>query len=119
MFTPIKLSALAAVLAIGLAAGAHAAPASDTDTVSVKVSIADLNMRSQAGAKVAFQRIHQAATSICGDEPNPSALGEVAQHRACMKSVVARGVASLDNPLVTAMNGGSGRGVTVLASARP
>ena len=117
MFTK-TLTTVVALAALGFAASSHAASPSsfDPDTVSIKVKIADLNLSSEAGATAALQRIHQAAKTICGDEPPVKVLAGGAEYRACMTSVTNRAVTSLDSPYVTAMNRGSGKGDTVLAS---
>jgi len=55
-----------AVAALGLAAAAQPAFAQE-DGLSVKVSLADLNLNQAAGQKVAQQRIAAAANRVCGD----------------------------------------------------
>jgi len=117
MSTKLTLTALAAFAALGLAASAHAAGSSnDPDAVSVKVSIGDLNLGSTIGAKTALQRIRHAAKDICGEAPDPRAIEMGRQYAGCMDDTVNRAVASLDNPTVTALNGGHGQATTVLAS---
>jgi UrcA family protein len=98
--TPI---ALAALVALGFAAAAHAAP--DADTVSVKVRTAGLNLASDPGARIALNRVHQAADKICGGRPDSRALGELATYRACLKTTVDSAVASTNAPTLQALNG--------------
>jgi UrcA family protein len=97
------LTAVAAFAAMAVSASAFAAPTSDTQ-VSVKVSLAGVDLQSQAGAQVALGRIHVAARQICGEEPT-DALDGRAQYRACMAQVTDRAVAKLGSPTVAALNG--------------
>jgi len=105
MFTKTTSIALATVAASVITSGAQASPR-DPDLITVRVSVADLNLASKPGASVALQRIRRAATSICGDEPRVNDLSRMALYDACLRSTVGRAVASLDNPLVTALYGG-------------
>jgi UrcA family protein len=100
------LSALALVAALGSAAGVHAAPANDPDTVSVSVSITGLNPASLAGAQGVLRRIRTAADGLCGGAPDPRDLDRGATYQACMTETVNRAVASLDLPMVSALNAG-------------
>jgi UrcA family protein len=112
------IATIAALAALGFATSGHAAsPAvSDPDTVTVKVNIADLNLSSQAGASTVLRRIHEAADQICGGAPSIKDLVAFSAYKSCVTSVTDRTVASLDNPYVTAMNGGARKSSTVLAS---
>jgi len=119
MFAKTAIASLAAVAALGCAGTSHAAAttgSSDPAAMSVSVSIADLNLASPAGAKAVLARIHTAARTICGDEPDIRMGERFALYQSCVKTTVGRTVASLDAPLVTAMNGG--QGAIVVASDR-
>lgn len=101
------LFAAAASLALGLAANAQAAPPrppSDPEIVSEKVSLRDLDLNHQAGAATALSRIRGAARRVCGGEPSRWAMTAVALYRGCRRDAVDRAVATLDHPLVTALN---------------
>jgi UrcA family protein len=74
--------------------------------MSVRVSIAGLDISSPAGAKAVLGRIHQAARSICGAEPVVQDLSGRAAYSRCVSAITDRTVAALANPVVTAMNGG-------------
>jgi UrcA family protein len=119
MFAKTTLSVLAA---LAFAASAHAAPAGsrsfEPDITSVRVSVADLNLGSRAGARTVLRRIHNAASEICGDEPETRQLGRAEKLRTCMKTTVDRAVVSLGNPTVTALNGGPARVETIVAASR-
>jgi len=105
MPSKITSTAIAALLAAVVAAGANAAQP-NPDAVTVRVSVADLNLASQQGAAVALRRIRRAAGSICGEQPAAVDLKRRALYDSCMRSTVGKVVASLDNPLVTAQYSG-------------
>jgi UrcA family protein len=110
------LTAVALMASVSIAGQALAAPAgSDPDTVSVKVAIGDLNLGDQAGAATALRRIQNAAGSICGERPSILDLGQTAAYRQCMATTMGRAVASLANPMVTAVYEG-GPAMVVTAS---
>ena len=106
----------ATVLALSLAAGASTASAQTSDVVKVKVSVAGLNASSERGASIILRRIRNAAAEVCGPEPT-APLDRMAVFQPCVKSVTDHTVASLHNPMLTALNGGPSLSST-LASAR-
>jgi UrcA family protein len=115
--------ALATLTSIAAIATSHPAIArsagSDFDAMSLRVSYADLNLDSAAGAETMLRRVHNAALSICGDEPS-APLERVMVYRSCVRATVNRAVATLGNPRVAEMNGGVRRIVRVeVAAARP
>jgi UrcA family protein len=120
MFAKTSFAAVAALAILGFAGASHASPAGDASSdpaaMSVSVSVADLNLSSGAGAKIALRRIHNAASSICGDEPDTRVTERFAIYQSCVKTTVDRTVASLDSPLVTALNGGQPGEMAVAAS---
>lgn len=96
---------LAALAAFGLAQSAAAQTRhADPDAVAVKVSYADLNLSSPAGAKTLLHRVREAAKEICG-EPDRD-LTSVALNQACVKSMTDRAVVEINNPVVTALANG-------------
>jgi UrcA family protein len=116
-----KLASLAglvgsAMIAITVGSGATTAfAASPDDPISVKVSLADLNMASEAGAQTALARIRLAANQACGGDLSDQTLGEQMQFRSCAKQAVQRAVAAINQPALTAVS--QGRHVTTMASA--
>ena len=106
----------ASLLALGLLAGASAASAQSTEIATVKVSVAGLNFGSPAGAKIILRRIRNAAAKVCGPEPT-APLDRMNHFQPCVKTATDRAVASMHDPLLTALNGGSASS-SVLASAR-
>jgi UrcA family protein len=105
MPSKITSTAIAALLAAAVTAGANAAQP-DPDAVTVRVPVADLNLATQQGAAVALRRIRRAAGSICGEQPAAVDLKRRALYDSCMRSTVSKVIASLNNPLVTAQYSG-------------
>jgi len=86
-----------AVLALSMAAGAHA------EEGIMRVKVGDLNVHSDAGARTAFKRINNAARNFCGPLQGYSP-GYQAEVRACRKEMTDKAVSKLDAPLVTALH---------------
>jgi UrcA family protein len=122
MFAKSPLAILSALAVLGCAAQAQAAPVSvasdDPSVLSVTVSVADLNLGARAGAKTALQRIHAAAKTVCGEEPDIGAIERMALYGACIRTSTDRAVASLDSPIATAMNGGRPDTAMMVANGR-
>jgi UrcA family protein len=75
---------------------------------SVSVRYGDLNIGSPAGARSLLRRIEAAANMACGGAPDIRELDQWASFEACRGSAVARAVAAVDSPTLTAMaHGGS------------
>jgi UrcA family protein len=105
------------LLAAALATSAAAAPAAPAgDRVSIAVRVADLDIQSDAGARIALQRIRKAAREICGEEPDIRDLARQPLVKACMRDTVNAAVASADSPALTTLAGTPMR-VTTLAAA--
>jgi UrcA family protein len=116
MFAKTAIASLAAIAALGFAATTHASPVGERSSdpaVSVNVSVAGLDLSNPAGAKIVLRRIHNAAETICGDQPDIRLTARFALYQSCVKSTVDRTVASLDSPLVTALNGGQPGAIAV------
>ncbi len=58
----------ALVLGAGFLASAVAAPSGVYEEVAVTVQYADLNIHNEAGARVLYQRLKDAAEEVCGIE---------------------------------------------------
>ncbi len=121
MFAKSPLAILPALAALGCAVAVHAAPAAasspDPAAMSITVSVADLDLANRAGAKTALQRIHAAAKTVCGEEPDIGAIERLSLYGACIRTSTDRAVASLNSPVATALNGGHG-GAMVFANGR-
>jgi UrcA family protein len=105
---------------LGCIAYGQGAIARDTDTatVSVKASYADLNLSSEAGARVMLQRIRHAAQTICGFRPD-APMDYQTQYTPCVERTTNRAVAQLDNPIVMALNRGRHPPAAVVTASTP
>lgn len=111
-----KHIALAAVVAFGLSAAAFGAYAGQTDDVPTRtVRYADLDLNTQKGATVLYNRIHEAAEQVCGyDGWQPIAVA--APVRACVDKAVASSVHAMNNARLTGVYDGR-HGVKALSVA--
>jgi UrcA family protein len=118
MLTTSTLTAVSAALALGFSACGQSAAAQNTETVSVKVSFADLNLSTEAGAKIMLQRIRNAAKEVCGTESDDP-IDRMFEYLPCVNGTTDRAVARFHNPIVTALNSGKNASQpTALASNR-
>jgi UrcA family protein len=90
---------LTAAVALGTAASAQASPvvaaSPGDDQRSVRVSVADLDLRKDAGANAALQRIRRAAAMICTSETLSSGIGGDRRYRACLDGKAADAASAL------------------------
>jgi UrcA family protein len=121
MFTS-KLASVAGLIgaaviavAIGPGAAATAFAATPDNQITIRVSVDDLNLSSEAGAQAALARIHHAAQDICGDDGNRTSLAEQAKLRACIDSTVERAMAASNLPTLVAVS--HGRPVTTAVAS--
>ena len=118
MFGKTLLTTVAFIAAAGFASPSLAAPApANPDQVSMAVGVGDLNLGTRPGAAVALRRIHAAARSICGPAPDIKDLDRAADDRDCITASMGPAVASLNNPLVTALYTGQGERSASLQTA--
>ena len=112
--------AVSALAILGFAGGAHAAPdpSSNPDAHWTKVSLADVDLGSEDGAKVVLQRIRNAARRLCSEDPNVRDLDLTSPYVACLNATVDHAVGVLDNPRVTALNAAHGKTPTLMAVNR-
>jgi UrcA family protein len=71
----------------------------------IAVSYADLNLKSEAGARVMLGRLQAAAASVCGGAAVSSHLDDVTAFRACTRQALDRAVSDLRSPRVSALYG--------------
>jgi UrcA family protein len=113
---------LAALAAISCSLGASQAfAANERDQVrSEKVSYADLNLSTPAGASTLYRRIQRAARSVCGADDRVGSILPHLQWRKCYESAVADAVAKVNSPMLTAVHDDktSGRKGATLLSQR-
>ncbi len=96
-----KHIALAAVVALGLstvAFGANAGEANDVPSRTVRY--ADLDLNSQKGVTVLYNRIREAAEQVCGYQ-GLEPLAMAAPVKACVDRAVASGVRAINNARLT------------------
>jgi UrcA family protein len=79
------------------------------------VKYGDLNLNSDAGARVMLGRITSAASRACGEALDLHMLGRFALYTHCKAASIDQAVRALNAPLVTAMAGGKGPPATELA----
>jgi UrcA family protein len=122
MFTS-KLASVAgligsAVIAAAIGPGAAAFAATPDDQITIRVSVGDLNLSSEAGAQAALARIHHAAQDICGGDGNRTSLTEQAKLHACIDSTVERAMAASNLPTLIAVSHGRPVATTVASADR-
>lgn len=98
-----KHIALAAVVAFGLSTVAFGAYAGETNDVPTRtVRYADLDLNTQKGATVLYNRIRQAAEQVCGYE-GLQPLAIAAPVKACVNRAVASSVEAINNARLTSV----------------
>jgi UrcA family protein len=122
MTTRIRFSARSALLVLGAATFALASTFSQAEPAlgepqSRLVHYGDLNLDSPKGITQLYDRIEAASRAVCG-EVNQVELTQWRQTRACYAASIARGVAQINNPALTAlyakMSGKPGEHVALL-----
>ena len=110
----IMSGVLSATLALAaaawtLSAGVGLASAQTPEAVAVKVSHADLNLRTEAGARAYLKRVNVTAKEMCGNEPVHSPLfpRAPAKFDHCVQIGVETGVYNSGEPLVIQLHAGS------------
>jgi UrcA family protein len=113
---------LAALAAVSCSVGASQALAArePSEVPSRKVSYADLNLSTLAGATTLYRRIQQAARSVCGTDDGGRSIGPHLQWRKCYESAIADAIAKVNSPMLTAVHDDktSGRKGATLLSQR-
>jgi UrcA family protein len=111
------LTSFAFVSAMVLGGAAQAGPAisPDPEIATAKVSLADLDLRSEAGAAVGLRRIEMASEKVCGGQPDVRLIQRQASYKACVAVTMDRAVTSLGSPRVTALYTGTGHSLTLVS----
>ena len=81
---------------------------------SMKVSYADLDLSTEAGAATLLSRIRSAARQVCGYDG--STFTDKAIWNSCFKHAVGDAVGKVNNPQLTALYRGKGPVVTAMAN---
>ena len=90
--TLVAVAAMSAAMLVGVV---HAA-----EVPAQAVSYQDLNLSTEAGAKVLYQRIHGAANEVCGNLEVRDLPG-VRAHQACVEKAVSDAIAAVNNQRLT------------------
>jgi UrcA family protein len=113
---------LATIVAAALLSTApHAVQAGgleDRTGMRIKVPTADVNLDTDAGAKMLLRRIRVAAETLCGAPSDRWPLSATRAWEACVGATVDRAVGDLGNPRVIAMNAANRREPTLAAANR-
>jgi UrcA family protein len=94
----IALAAIACGIALTTSATADQR---NGEPLTKVVSYADLNLNSEAGARTLHGRLRMAATHVCSPFRGNS-LRENMKWRECFDSALARSIADVDQPMLTA-----------------
>ena len=102
-----KIFSIALTVGVALWATAFTAQMAAAEPVNKQgapVSYADLDLRSEAGARTLLVRITKAAKSACGELTHSALLPrEGAHHRVCVTEAVDAAVARVDSPVLAAL----------------
>ncbi|HEY3785474.1 MAG TPA: UrcA family protein [Steroidobacteraceae bacterium] len=97
MTRPYALACVTAALAVSGSALAASPSSPLTPAPSITVRYDDLNLASDRGTAVLYQRIARAARDVCPDGFSRD-LDVVAASRACQAKAIARAVQDVNNP---------------------
>lgn len=93
-----------AILPLGVAhAGAVGPQIVSGDNVMVSVSVADLNLATEAGARTALGRLKVAAREVCSPEPGIAELARWQRYETCVRGKVDKAVAEIGSPLMASL----------------
>lgn len=95
------LTTIVFMTAIAFAATTFAAPLSPPLQQPVTISVADLDLGSEAGATAALDRIDSAVLATCGKAP---ATATSASYRRCAGQVIEPALSALGEPIMSAVD---------------
>ena len=103
LFVSLLAAATIAIPAVGSAA----AP-SQLDDVSVTVSYSDLNIQSEAGARVLYTRLKRASEAVCGIQSHilNGSLARTMQARQCFRETLDASVEKIDSEALDEIHAG-------------
>jgi len=101
---------LSALLLLGIAMptiGMAAAP-TKIDDASIRVSYADLNIQSEAGAKVLYTRLKRATEEVCGIQAHVinGSLAATLRARTCFRETLEASVKKIDSDALAEIHSG-------------
>jgi UrcA family protein len=99
-----RVGALLALLALGahLARAGESAKPNDPAARTAVVSVADLDLATEAGMQVARARLHATARRLCRRVVDPWAVSHQQDYVACVDATLAAALAQLPAPAVAA-----------------
>jgi len=101
--TRMSLHVALATIACGIALTTPAmAEQRDGESLTKVVSYSDLNLNAAAGARTLYGRLRMAATQVCAPFSGGSTLKDKSRWRECFEPALARSVAEIDAPMLTA-----------------
>jgi len=91
------------LLGISVPAVGMAAAPSQIDDASIKVSYADLNIQSEAGARVLYTRLKRASEEVCGIQSHVinGSLSATLRARTCFRETLEASVEKIDSDALT------------------
>jgi UrcA family protein len=117
--TRFCLTSLAALAAVAYGSACPAGPLDQYVTHSVKVSFADLNLDSQAGAATLYRRIQNAARQVCSPDPGDRAIQRYRDWKSCYDTAVGNAVGKVNSPLLSALHSSKSPDQRLASNARP
>lgn len=100
--TASLLAAAAGAVLLG-AAPLAATAGTDADAPAMAVSYGDLDLSTESGARILFERIQVAADEVCPAVPDIRDLNRVATHSRCVRGAIARAVQQVGSPRLAAV----------------
>ena len=108
--------AMLAIASCSLGASQASVARDSNDVRSEKVSYADLNLSTPAGAAALYGRIEGAARNVCGPD---NILGRHFEWKGCCKSAIAAAVTKVNSPMLTAILDSKNVGPKLVALQSP
>jgi UrcA family protein len=105
----------AALTSVACLVGATQASAADAPR-SMTVSYRDLNLSTIEGATALYQRLRQAANSVCDERG--TGLDRYQVWQACYRAAIADAVAKVNSPLLTSVHSGKSRSIVTAMNSK-
>jgi len=113
-FKPISASSFRALAFVAVLGVLGSAQVLADEPKSIKVSYADLDLNTQAGALTLYNRIRGAARTVCGFDSGTTLVEHSAWKR-CFNGAVDKAVTTVNSPQLTALHQGKSPAVTAMA----
>jgi len=99
----VALASLAPVVAAYAGPPAVSPAVTPAVTQSAKVSLADLDLTTPAGARIAYERIERVAKRLCDDREDAWSRYHASSYNACVRETVADAVRQIHAPALVAL----------------